>query len=110
MQSMISYKFGDVVLIDFSQSDGKKKKRPALIILDTGDSDIVVAPITTKKRNGAGECQIKNWKDCGLLLASWVRLAKVSCLAKGDIERSLGSVTSYDRSNIISVWNKLYDF
>ena len=110
MRSMTNYKFGDVVLIDFSQSDGKKKKRPALIILDTGDSDIVVVPITTKKRNGAGECQIKNWQDGGLLLASWIRLAKISCLAKSDIDRPLGSITNHDKRKMISLWKKIYSF
>jgi len=40
---MTIYKFGDVVLIDFLQVTGDKKRRPALIILDTGDADIVVA-------------------------------------------------------------------
>ncbi|MBI3582652.1 MAG: type II toxin-antitoxin system PemK/MazF family toxin [Nitrospinae bacterium] len=45
---MTSYKLGDIVLVDFIQSDGERKRRPALVILDIGDSDIVLAPITTK--------------------------------------------------------------
>ena len=49
---MTGYRFADVVLIDFLQVTGDKKRRPALVILDIGDADIVLAPITTKKRDG----------------------------------------------------------
>lgn len=107
---MTNYKFGYVVLIDFLQSDGSKKRRPAMIILDIGDSDIVVVPITTRERNGTGDYKIKNWQDGGLLLASWIRLAKVSCLARNDISRSLGSITNYDKRKIISLWREIYSF
>ena len=35
---MTNYKFGDIVLIDFLQSAGDKKRRPALVIcLDKND-------------------------------------------------------------------------
>ena len=37
---MTKYKFGDVVFVTFYQTDGSKKRRPALVILDTGDDDI----------------------------------------------------------------------
>lgn len=107
---MTNYKFGYVVLINFLQSDGIKKKRPALVILDIGDNDVVMVPITTKERKGAGDYKIKNWPDSGLLLASWVRLAKVSCLARNDINRSLGSITNYDKKKIISLWKEIYRF
>lgn len=107
---MTNYKFGHIVLIDFLQPDGIKKKRPALIILDIGDSDIVVVPITTRERKGTGDYKIKNWQDSGLLLASWVRLAKVSCLARNDINRSLEVITNHDKRKIISLWREIYSF
>lgn len=50
MRYMTNYKFGHVILIDFLQPDGFKKKWPALIILDIGDSDVVMVPITTRER------------------------------------------------------------
>ena len=87
---MTSYKFADVVLIDFIQSTGDKKRRPALIILDTGDADIVLAPVTTKERNGQGDYKLRDWDESGLLRDSWVRLAKITSLGKDDILRRLG--------------------
>lgn len=38
---MIKYKLGDIVLVVFTQVDGSRKQRPALVILDTGDDGIV---------------------------------------------------------------------
>jgi mRNA interferase MazF len=46
---MTTYEFGDVVLVAFPQSGTTaRKRRPALVVLDIGDADIVLAPITTR--------------------------------------------------------------
>jgi len=105
---MTKFNFGDVVLIIFTQPDGKRKQRPALIILDIGNEDIVLAPITSKERSGIGDCKIKDWQGAGLLVSSWTRLAKVTCLSKKDISRSLGSLSSDDRKTLASAWQALY--
>src|SRR3989338_10383138 len=109
-QFMTEYKFGDVVLVVFNQTDGKRKQRPTLVVLDTGDDDIVLAPITTTERKSKGDYKIKNWQQSGLLLNSWVRLAKVACLSKSDINQRLGTFTVSDKKQIILVWNKVYKF
>ena len=108
MQFMIQYKFGEIVLVLFLQPDGERKKKPALIILDTGDDDIVLAPITTKERKGFGDYKIKNWQEGGLLLESWIRLSKIACIEKDNIERLFGKMTSFDRRKIISIWKQTY--
>ena len=110
MKSMTKYKFGDIVFSAFYQTDGNIKQRPALVILDTGDDDIILAPITTSRRKGKGDYEIKNWKQSGLLLNSWVRLAKIVCLSKNNINRQLGFFNSSDKKQIVSIWNKLYKF
>ena len=107
---MTRYKFGDVVLVIFYQTDGNKKQRPALLILDAGDDDIVLAPITTTERKNKGDYKIKNWQQSGLLLNSWIRLAKISCLSKSDINQKLGIFSVEDKKQIVSIWNKLYKF
>ena len=107
---MTKYKFGDVVLVAFYQTDGNKKQRPALVVLDIGDDDIVLAPITTTERKSKGDYKIKNWQQSGLLLDSWVRLAKIACLSKSDINQRLGTFTVSDKKQIILVWNKVYKF
>jgi mRNA-degrading endonuclease toxin of MazEF toxin-antitoxin module len=106
---MTHYEFGDVVLVDFPQSGiSQRKRRPALIILDIGDADVVLAPITTKERAGPGDYKLKDWSTCGLLQESWVRLAKVACLEKSNIARCLGRLTDYDKDMLAQQWQALY--
>ena len=108
---MIKYNFGDIVIIDFPQSGLlERKRRPALIILDVGDVDVVLAPITTRKRLGAGDYNIRDWQLSGLLRESWVRLAKVTCLEKSDIPLCLGKLSAYDKNRVTQVWQELYAF
>jgi len=106
---MTTYELGEIVLVDFPLSGSpSRKRRPALVILDVGDADIVLAPITTRKRSGPGDCALREWSADGLLRASWVRLAKVACLDKGDIARRLGRLVADDQAAVAAVWGQLY--
>ena len=105
----MNYEFGEIVLVDFPQSGlAQRKRRPALVILDIGNADIVLAPVTTKKRIVQGDCKLRDWQNSGLLRESWVRLSKIACLKKIDIVRRLGRLTDYDRNKIIREWRSLY--
>ncbi len=106
---MMKYESGDIVLIAFPQSDGlPPKRRPAVVMLDIGDADVVVVPVTTRRRSGIGDHQIPEWQEAGLLRASWVRLAKVTCLEKTDVVRQLGCLTECARNSIREQWRSLY--
>jgi hypothetical protein len=53
---MTNYEFGTVVLVHFPQSGtAVKKQRPGIVVLDIGDADLVVAPVTSKHRQQAGD-------------------------------------------------------
>lgn len=44
------YQFGDVVLIAFPFTDlSETKKRPALVVLDADDNDVLVARINSRR-------------------------------------------------------------
>lgn len=108
---MIIYKPGDIVLVEFIQfTSSQRKKRPALVILDTGDADVVLAPITTRERINSGDYKLKDWQKSGLLRESWVRLAKIACLQKSDITNNLGRITDIDKDSIYKIWKNLYLF
>jgi mRNA interferase MazF len=47
---MTSYNPGDLAEFPFAGSKGTKK-RPAVVLLDTGDSDVVLARVTTQLRH-----------------------------------------------------------
>jgi len=105
----MNYKFGAVILINFSHANTNKKiKRPALVILDTGDDDVILAPVTTKEYRQKGDGKLQDWKQDGLLKPSWVRLAKISCLAKASIDQTLGELTDNDKMNLLKIWRDLY--
>ncbi|PIY58111.1 MAG: growth inhibitor [Candidatus Yonathbacteria bacterium CG_4_10_14_0_8_um_filter_43_17] len=107
-QFMTKFKFGDVVMVVSTQVDGNRKQRPALVIPDTGDDDIVLASITTTERKSKRDYKIKNWNQSGLLLGSWARLAKIACLSKSDVCRKLGAFSQSDKGKVALVWRKLY--
>lgn len=108
---MTNYEFGEIVLVDFPQSGSvESKKRPAIIVLDIGNADVVLAPITTKERSGQGDYKLRDWQLSGLLRESWVRLAKIASLEKNDITRRLGKLTNYDKDMLSELWQALYPF
>ncbi len=107
---MTTYEFGEVVLVDFPQSGtATRKRRPALVVLDIGDADVVLAPITTRRWSGRGDYEVGEWLAGGLLRASWVRLAKIACLEKRDISRRLGRLTDDDRDQLRQRWRTAYE-
>jgi hypothetical protein len=107
---MTKFNFLDIVLINFRQSNNKIKKRPALVILDIHDDDIVLVPITSRKRTNKGDFKIKNWKKSNLLTPSWVRLAKPASFLKENIEKKLGNIYIDDKKEIIDLLNSIYSF
>jgi mRNA interferase MazF len=92
---MTNYRFGDVVLVRFPNVGTQtSKQRPALVILDVGDADLVLAPVTSQPRRGNGDLKLDGWKAAGLVKESWVRLAKVVTLSISDVQRLSGNDTS----------------
>jgi mRNA interferase MazF len=106
---MTSYKFGEVVLIHFPQSGrAARKQRPGIILLDIGDADLVVAPVTSRARTQSGDVAIADLSGSGLIRPSWVRLAKVATLLKGDVVRTLGRLSQAERSQLAAMWQQVY--
>lgn len=106
------YEFGDILLFNafpFSNLSGVKK-RPALVLADIGDEDIVVCRITGESSRDPYDYVIKDWKDCGLLLSSCVRTSKIATLGKQLILKKLGRLGSPERRNMRLVLKKLFRF
>lgn len=98
---MTSYQAGELVLIDFPFTAGSQtKSRPALVLLDAGDADVLVARITTQAGNTPYDVPLGDWQQAGLLAASFVRLHKLATLAKARIQRRLGMLTVADRQQV----------
>jgi mRNA interferase MazF len=106
------YRPGDVVLLSFPFSDGTAgKRRPALVLLDTGDDDIVVARITSQIPPTNFDIVLVDWQQAGLLLPSVARLHKLATLEKSLVTRHLGRLTPGDwaqvRSTVQRLWSSI---
>jgi mRNA interferase MazF len=105
----MNYEFGDVLPVQFPQSGTTaRKQRPGIVILDIGDADLVIAPVTSQVRKQAGDLAVKTLQGTGLVRSSWVRLAKVATLLKTDVKRTMGRATDSDRARIAGAWTSLY--
>jgi mRNA interferase MazF len=109
MPSTTNYLPGDLVLIAFPFSGGTQAKtRPAMVVLDSGDNDVVVARVTTHVYQSSFDVPLTDWRGAGLLAASVVRLHKLATLEKRLIRRKLGRLHEVDRANVGSVMHSTY--
>ena len=99
---MASHAAGDVVLLGFPFTDtAGSKRRPALILLDTGDDDVVVARVTGQLSAAPQDVTLDEWQQAGLLLPSVVRLHKVATLQRRLVDKKLGRLTPADWSRVV---------
>jgi len=58
---MITHHPGEVILANLPFIDGSGiKRRPLLVLIDTGDSDVIVAPITSKRAQARFEVGLQD--------------------------------------------------
>jgi len=100
--------FGDIVLLKFPFTDGKSfKKRPALIINDYDDGDIIVCRITSQIYDTKNDYYLGNWNDAGLKLPSVVRVHKIATLDKSLVETRMGKLDKISKKSITQIIKNL---
>jgi len=109
---MENFRPGDIVLLAFPYADATGiARRPALVLLDTGDADIVAARITSQPARDSLDLEIGEWRAAGLLLRSTVRVHKVATLEKRLVQRKLGVLAAVDwiqvREAIQRLWTSI---
>ncbi len=109
---MQNYQPGTVVLLTLPFSDAATfKLRPALVLLDIGDDDILVSRITSQMVQTAFDIEILEWQQAGLMRPSVVRLHKVNTVEKSLINRQLGILQPNDwqqiRQRIQQIWSSI---
>lgn len=97
---MTSYKRGEIVLVDFSFSEGTgSKKRPALIISSDNyhrsRQETIIMAITSNPRELRGDTKINKWKDAGLIYPSVVT-GIMRTIKSNLIIRKLGTLLQQD--------------
>jgi mRNA interferase MazF len=95
---MTSYQPGDLVLIAFPYTGSTQTKtRPALVVLDAGNADVVVARVTTHVYRTVHDIILRHWKAAELLAPSVVRTHKLATIEKVLVRRILGGLHQVDR-------------
>jgi len=106
---MTTYDFGDIVLIGFPHTDMQSVfKRPALVLYDAGDLDVLVARITTQKYSSEADYKIIEWKKSGLLAESFIRLGKQATIEKKYVIRKLGTLAEPESQTVKSVLRRIF--
>ena len=96
--------FGDIVLLKFPFTDGKSfKKRPALIINDYNDGDIIVCRITSQIYDSKNDYFLDNWREAGLKLPSVVRVHKIATLDRNLVEAKMGKLDGLSKKSIAQI-------
>ncbi|MEG3924525.1 MULTISPECIES: type II toxin-antitoxin system PemK/MazF family toxin [unclassified Microcoleus] len=107
---MTNYQFGELVIVAFLfAGTAETKRRPGLVLLDTGDEDMIVAKITSQIPRTTFDVEIQEWQKAGLKRPSAVRLHKLNTLQKSLVERRLGILTPDDlvqvRDRVKQIWS-----
>ena len=106
---MTSYNLGDIILIEFPYADQQhSSKRPAIVLYDSGDRDVLVARITTQEYSTEADCKILKWKESGLLAESYIRLGKQATIEKQYIIKNLGKLESSEIEKIKAILQKIF--
>jgi mRNA interferase MazF len=105
---MDNLNFGDIVLLRFPFTDEQTyKRRPALIINDCNDGDIIVCRITSQIYNSKHDVYIDNWEKSGLKLPSVIRVHKIATLEKDMVEIILGKIDESLVTKIKAIFTSL---
>ena len=107
---MDKFELGDIVLLNFPFTNADKvKKRPALVIKDFNDGDLLVCRITSKQYNSKFDIPIYNYQECGLILASYIRVHKIAALEANMVEKLIGKTDKHHISKVKNVFSNLIE-
>jgi len=99
---------GSVVLLKFPFSDGiEYKRRPALLLKEFPDGDVLVCRITSKIYGSKYDIFLDDWAKFGLKLPSVVRVHKMATIEASMIESIMGRIDGPVLEQIKAVYTKI---
>ncbi len=105
---MNEFKFGDIVLLKFPFTDGVSfKKRPALVIKDSKDGDVIVCRVTSKIYQTSFDLKLRNWVKYGLRLPSVIRIHKIASLEISLVDLKIGQIDKTTQNQAKRIFKKL---
>ncbi len=109
MPSTTTYTPGEVLLVKYPYTGGGGAAiRPALVLVDTGDADVLLARITSQPHTTAYDLRVIDWQGAGLRSPSFVRLHKLAAIDKGEVIRRLAYIQPADHAQVAAVLRQTY--
>ncbi len=111
--SMITYTFGDVILVPFPFTDQSSiKQRPAIVASNDAYHlaylDIIVMAVTSQPRaNNIGEVSIVKWREASLLKPSVIKPV-FTTLEKSLVIAKLGQLDNIDKQELRKVFATVF--
>ena len=100
---------GEILLVPVVFSDGSgHKKRPVVVVYDSGDADVLVAPVTSQMARSPRDVPVVNWQPAGLRLPSIVRLEKMNTVEKSTVIKRMGQLAPDDWKDMKTVLKQLF--
>jgi len=107
---MTKIETGSIVLLRFPFTDSIGfKRRPALVIKDCEDGDVLVCRITTKIYNSKYDIYLNDWLKFGLKLPSVVRIHKMATLEMNMIETIMGQIDNAILSEVKEIYKSIIE-
>ena len=101
---------GSIVLLRFPFTDGVGyKRRPALVLKDCEDGDVLVCRITSKIYNSKYDIYLNDWLQFGLKLPSVVRIHKMASLETDMVETIMGQIGDTILGNIKMIYKSIIE-
>lgn len=106
---MTTYKRGTIVVVDFPATSGTPgKTRPAQVVFDSGDADLIVAKLTSRSPRGTHDVVLNDWTIAGLRIPTIVRLDKLLTTEKSLIKSTMGNLSAKGYQSVGSVLNSMF--
>ncbi len=100
---------GDILLVPVVFSDGSgHKKRPVVVVYDSSDADMLVAPVTSQTARSPRDVAVVNWQRAGLRLPSIVRLEKLATVEKSTVIKRMGQLAPDDWNEMKTVLRQFF--
>ena len=91
----------------FSDGSGHKK-RPVVVVYDSGDADLLVAPVTSQMARSPRDVLVVNWHRAGLRVPSIVRLEKLATVEKSAVIKRMGQFAPDDWKELKAVLKQFF--
>ena len=104
---MTPFKPGDVVAVEFPFTDFLSYKRRPGLVLAIGESDLLLARLTTHPPRGSSDVAMQHWSEAGLPRASTIRPTKLVTIDARLVHHKTGRLHSADAQLVVQTWQRV---